>query len=321
MSTVASSTETTLRLGTRGSMLARMQSQMMADALEKRHKGLKVELIICKTTGDKIQDRPLHEAGGKGLFTKELEEALLANSVDFAVHSFKDVPVTMPLVSQDNLVIAAVPQREDPRDVLASSKAKTIAELPQGAKVGTGSLRRKCQLLALRPDLKVELIRGNIDTRVRKLREGQYDAVILAFAGLKRSGLFVDTDMNPVPTEEMIPAAAQGALAIQCRRSDEQTRKLLGVLNDPVTHQCVDLERDLVLALNGDCHSPIAALATISGKMIDLRVAVGARDGGLPVIRAQAQSEFSEPKKALDEVMKSLKAQHVHDLLAGKKIS
>src|SRR5262249_52780625 len=155
-----------------GSLLARMQSQIIADALAKLHPDLKVELVICKTTGDKIQDRPLNQAGGKGLFTKELEEALLAKTVDFAVHSLKDVPVTMPLVDQSELVIAAVPPREDVRDVLASAKAKAIAELPPGARVGTGSLRRRCQILALRNDLKVELIRGNIDTRVRKMREG-----------------------------------------------------------------------------------------------------------------------------------------------------
>jgi hydroxymethylbilane synthase len=313
---VATSTHT-LRLGTRGSMLARVQSQMMADAIEKRHPGLKVELIICKTTGDKIQDRPLHEAGGKGLFTKELEEALLAKTVDFAVHSFKDVPVTMPLVYQSELIIAAVPPREDPRDVLACAKSRSIRDLPQGAKVGTGSLRRRCQILALRSDLNVELIRGNIDTRVRKLREGQYDAVILALAGLKRSGMFDGTDMNPVPVEDMLPAAAQGALAIQCRRDDGRTRELLSVLNDPIAHECVSLERSLVQALNGDCHSPIAALATIHGKTIRLQAAVGARGGELPVIRAQAEGNPGDAKRVLDTVMKSLESQRVRELLAG----
>lgn len=309
--------ETTIRLGTRGSMLARMQSQMMADALEKHHKHLKVELIICKTTGDKVQDRPLHEVGGKGLFTKELEEALLANAVDFAVHSFKDVPVTMPLVDQADLIIAAVPQREDPRDVLASGKARSIRDLPQGAKVGTGSLRRKCQLLALRPDLNVELIRGNIDTRVRKLHEGQYDAVILALAGLKRSGLYNDTDMNAIPAEEMLPSAAQGALAIQCRKNDQRTREILEAIDDAKSHQCVDLERAVVLALNGDCHSPIAALATLEGSQIHLRAAVGARGGELPVIRAEAVASAADANNALDAVMQSLEKQNVRQLLAG----
>lgn len=313
---VANSTST-LRLGTRGSMLARMQSQMMADAMEKRHKNLKVELIICKTTGDRIQDKPLHEAGGKGLFTKELEEALLARTVDFAVHSFKDVPVTMPLVDVSQLVIAAVPKREDVRDVLASSSSKSLAELPAGAKVGTGSLRRRCQIVAQRPDLNVELIRGNIDTRLRKLREKQYDAVILAMAGLKRSGMFIDSEMQPIPIEQMLPAAAQGALAIQCRRDDEQTMQLLSAIDDPPSHACVTLERSLVQALNGDCHSPIAALATIGGKTIRLRAAVGARGGQLPVIHAEASSDLAEPQRALDEVLRSLEKQSVRALLGS----
>src|SRR4051812_11250569 len=201
-----------LRLGARGSMLSRMQSQRVADALEKRHPGLEIELVLCKTTGDVIVDKPLHDAGGKGLFTKELEQALLAGEVDLAVHSYKDVPVTMPLVegSQERLVIAAVPKREDPRDVLVSSKAKRLGELPQGARVGTGSLRRGSQIRTLRPDLQIELIRGNIDTRLRKLRAGQFDAIILAYAGLKRTALFDDQDMSVIEPDEMLPAAGQG---------------------------------------------------------------------------------------------------------------
>src|SRR5687768_18563534 len=167
----------TLRLGTRGSLLARTQSMLVADALERAHLGLKIEMHIVKTTGDQITDRPLHEAGGKGLFTKELEQALLAGEIDFAVHSYKDVPVTMPLVDQADLVIAAVPTREDPRDVLVSRKAKRLADLPPGARVGTGSLRRACQIVHARPDVVIEPVRGNIDTRLRKLTEGHYDAI------------------------------------------------------------------------------------------------------------------------------------------------
>jgi hydroxymethylbilane synthase len=288
---------------------------MVADALEKHHPQLKVELIICKTTGDKIQDKPLHDAGGKGLFTKELEEALLAETVDFAVHSFKDVPVTMPLVEQSNLIIAAVPQREDPRDVLVSRKAKAIDELPKGARVGTSSLRRRCQLLALRPDLKIELLRGNIDTRIRKLREGHADATILALAGLRRSGLLDDADLFPIAPEQMLPAPAQGAMAIQCRKSDPSTVRLISVLNEPETHQCVTLERSLVQALNGDCHSPIAALATVENNCIRLRAAIGGRAGEPPVLRAEATVSFAEPKRALDAVLESLEKQGVRKLL------
>src|SRR4051812_27983929 len=179
------STTQVLRLGARGSMLSRMQSQSVADALEKQHPGLQVELVLIKTTGDRITDRPLHDVGGKGLFTKEIEQALLAREIDLAVHSFKDVPVTMPLVDQSDLIIAAVPEREDPRDVLIAPTARRIAELPEGAKVGTGSPRRRCQLLAARADLRVEPIRGNVDTRLRKLRDGDYDAILLALAGLR----------------------------------------------------------------------------------------------------------------------------------------
>ncbi len=283
-----------LRLGTRGSMLAQAQSRMIAEQIQRQHPHLKVELVICKTTGDKIQDRPLHDAGGKGLFTKEIEEALLSRTVDFAVHSFKDVPVTMPLVDSSKLIIAAVPKREDARDCLVSLKAKSIRELPQGAKVGTSSLRRRCQLLNLRPDLNIQMIRGNIDTRVRKLREGEFDAVILAAAGLKRGGILDLTFMHLIPLDQMLPAAAQGALAIQCRRDDEQTQAILSSLNDPETHECVLIERAVVQALNGDCHSPIAVLAANAGETFTLRASIGARGGELPVIQAESTSTFAE---------------------------
>src|SRR6185436_524048 len=206
-----SETTHTLRLGTRGSVLARTQSQLIASELEKRHKGLAVELVIIKTTADGILDKPLSDIGGKGLFTKEIEQALLANEVDFAVHSFKDVPVTQPLVDQADLIVAAVPEREDPRDVLVTTDAKKLDDLPQGAVVGTSSARRKCQLLARRPDLKIEMLRGNIDTRLKKLHEGEYAAIILAAAGLRRTGSFNESEMVMLDPEEMLPAPGQGA--------------------------------------------------------------------------------------------------------------
>jgi hydroxymethylbilane synthase len=277
-----------LRLGARGSMLSRMQSQSVADALEKQHPGLQVELVLIKTTGDRILDRALHESGGKGLFTKEIEQALLRNEIDLAVHSYKDVPVTMPLVDQADLVIAATPPREDPRDVLISPKAKSIADLPPNARIGTGSLRRQCQLLAQRPDLRIELIRGNIDTRLKKLRAGEFDAILLAYAGLRRTALFDTNDMTPLEPDVLLPAAGQGALALQCRRSDSRTRDLLAPLHHPDTATCVDLERKLVRALNGDCHSPIAALATLTDNTITLQAAVGKAGGHPPVLRATA---------------------------------
>jgi hydroxymethylbilane synthase len=183
--------------------------------------------------------------------------------------------------------------------------------------VGTGSLRRRCQILAIRQDLHVELIRGNIDTRLRKQRQGEYDAVILAMAGLKRAGLYDQTDMTPLPLEQMLPAAAQAALAIQCRADDEPTRQLLSVLDDPDSRLCVELERAVVGALGGDCHSPIAALASVQERTIHLAAAVGARDGQLPVIRAQAQAGIDTPELAVQQVLQSLRQQGAADLLAG----
>lgn len=304
-----------LRLGARGSMLSKMQSQTVADAIEKQHPQVKVELVLIKTSGDRITDRPLYAEGGKGLFTREIERALLANEIDFAVHSYKDVPVTMPLVEQSNLVIAAVPPREDPRDVLVSTKAKQIAELPQNAKVGTGSLRRRCQLLALRPDLQIELIRGNIDTRLRKLRAGDFDAILLAYAGLRRSALFDGQDMTAIELSDLLPAAGQGALAIQCRRDDATTRELLSTLHSSDDALCVDLERALVKALEGNCHSPIAALASLKEETLELSAAVGAHNGDPPVLRAAAQGAKNNSDAVLRSVLSSLETQGVRKIL------
>ncbi|HWB54877.1 MAG TPA: hydroxymethylbilane synthase [Tepidisphaeraceae bacterium] len=300
-----SSSQLTLRLGTRGSRLATMQSQLIADALMQAHPGLKVQTLLIQTTGDRVQGQPLNEIGGKGLFTKELEQALLANKIDFAVHSFKDVPITMPLIDVSDLVIAATPAREDVRDVLVG--AARIGDLAKGSRVGTGSLRRRCQLLDQRPDLDVQMIRGNVDTRLRKQREGQIDAVILALAGLKRSHLYDESQMTPIGLEQMLPAAGQGALAIQCRRADSAIQQVLGVLNDPATAACVDLEREVVRQLNGDCHSPIAALATTTAQELHLRVAVGQRDGSPPVKRAEARG--LDASSVLAQVMQQLSSQ------------
>jgi hydroxymethylbilane synthase len=306
-----------LRLGTRGSFLARTQSMLVAHMLERAHPGVRVEISIIKTSGDVITDRPLHELGGKGLFTREIEQALLAGQIDFAVHSFKDVPVTMPLVEQSDLMIAAVPPREDPRDVLISRKAKRIDDLPVGARVGTGSLRRTCQLLQLRRDLVVEPVRGNIDTRLRKLNEGQFDAIVLALAGLKRTELFDPHTMQPLDVDLVLPAAGQGALALQCRRSDARTGRLLSALNDESAAMCVEAERRLVRALDGDCHSPIAVLATIHSGSVTIRAAVGARGGKPPVLRAQGRSSRDDTEPAVAAVFQSLLQQGAPALLAG----
>jgi hydroxymethylbilane synthase len=280
-----------LRLGTRGSLLARMQSELIANQIRALSPGLAVETVIVKTTGDRIQDKQLHEVGGKGLFTKELEQALLAGEIDFAVHSYKDVPVTMPLVDVSALVIAGVPRREDPRDVLVTRDGvPTITDLPRGARIGTGSLRRRCQVLSIRPDLQVTPIRGNIDTRLRKLRDGELDAVILAAAGLHRAELFDAAVMMPVEVDQMIPSPGQGALALQCRSADTATAAILQLLNDRQTMMCVDLERQLVQLLQADCHSPLGIHARIAGETIQLAASVGGYAGIPPVITATVQS-------------------------------
>ncbi len=286
----------TLRLGTRGSLLARTQSQLIASAIEKLNAGVTVELVIIKTTGDAVQDRPLHDIGGKGLFTKELELALLRNEIDLAVHSFKDVPVTLPLVDTTELVIAAVPEREDARDVLITrgDSPVALADLQPGARVGTGSLRRQCQLLDQRPDVVIEPIRGNIDTRLGKLNDGVYDAIVLAMAGLKRVGLFDSACMAPLDPTQLTPSAGQGALALQTRQIDAPTRELLQALHDPIVARCVGLEREVVRLLDGDCHSPIAAFAVQNGDSVSMRIAIGTAGGGLPVVRAVADAPASE---------------------------
>jgi hydroxymethylbilane synthase len=291
-----------LRLGTRGSLLARKQSQLIADALMQKVPGLMVQLEIISTSGDRVTDRPLYDIGGKGLFTKEIEQALLDNRIDFAVHSFKDVPITMPLVDTSELVIAAVPPREDVHDVLIG--APSIRDLPSKARVGTSSLRRKCQLLAHRPDLQILPIRGNIDTRLRKLASKEFDAIILALAGLRRADLFDAATMNPIPVDQMLPAAGQGALALQCRKNDKTTQSALSVLMDPTTLECVDIERQIVLQLNGNCHSPIAALAQREEAGFYLRIAIGQRDGTLPIQFASARHEDS--RNVVQEALKNL---------------
>jgi hydroxymethylbilane synthase len=309
---MSSSKPITLRLGTRGSLLATAQSRLIADELMRLVPNVRVETVLIRTSGDKFQDRSLADEGGKGLFVKELEEALLEKRIDFAVHSFKDVPVTMPLVDQSDLLIAAVPVREDVRDV-AVMRNPAGGPTPPGAIVGTSSLRRRCQILELIPDARIELLRGNIDTRIAKLRQGRYDIILLAAAGLKRAALFDPAFMQFLDAAKFLPAPAQGALAVQCRRSDAPTQTILSVLNHGPTALCVEAERALVRELNGDCHSPIAALASLSGSsdhpMLTLAAAVGCRDGQPPVSRAQASGAASEMPHIVSKVHSSLKIQ------------
>ena len=282
---------TTIRLGTRGSPLAVAQSTQVADRL--RACGHAVELHTIRTTGDRIQDRPLADAGGKGLFTKEIELALIGGQIDLAVHSYKDVPVTMPLVDESGLTIAAVPARADVRDAVVCRGG--LDGLAHGARVGTGSLRRRCQLLAVRPDLDVVGLRGNVGTRLGRWRDGSLDAVVLATAGLVRAGLFDDTCMTCLPADVMVPAAGQGALALQCRADDAATIAAVSALDDPATRTAVDAERSVVALLGADCHSPVGVYAEAVGDgRWRVTWAVGAAGGGLPVTRGSAVGRADE---------------------------
>jgi hydroxymethylbilane synthase len=226
------------------------------------------------TSGDRIHDRPLAEVGGKGLFVKEIEEALLDGRADFAVHSIKDVPGLLPA----GLTIACVPTREDPRDVLVAPAHGTLAALPAGARVGTSSLRRMAQLVAMRPDLRVAPIRGNVDTRLRKLDAGEFDAIVLARAGLVRLGL-AGRATEVLSTDISLPAVGQGALGIECREGDENVQSRLAPLHDVETATCVAAERGVLIALGGDCRTPLGAFAERRGDAIRLRAFVANADG------------------------------------------
>ncbi len=262
-----------IRLGTRGSQLALWQANHIKEKLEERY-GMEVEIIKIKTQGDKILDVALAKIGGKGLFVKELEEALLAKKIDFAVHSMKDVPIHLP----EGLHITAITKREDPRDVFISKNFNSLSELPLGARVGTSSLRRQCQLLALRNDLKVEVLRGNVETRIRKMLDGQYDAVILAYAGVKRLGL-TEYVREVISDELSLPAIGQGALGIECRMDDKEINEILNVLNDEDTSLCIRAERAFLRVLEGGCQVPIGAYAKINDNNLVIKGLVGSLDG------------------------------------------
>jgi len=265
----------TLTFATRPSALARWQTQWVARALESAYPGLTCREEVITTRGDKVLDKPLPEIGGKGLFTQELEAALLSGRVDAAVHSLKDLPTEMPA----GLTVGAVPPRAEVRDALVSARGYTLETLPEGAVVGTSSLRRAAQLLAVRPDLQIRPLRGNVDTRVRKALAGQYDAVVLAGAGLVRLGL-TEHISQWLPLEVMLPAPGQGALAVQCRADDEATLSLLAAIDDPATRAAVEAERAFLSALGGGCAVPVAAYAEpLPGGTMRLRGFVGSPTG------------------------------------------
>jgi hydroxymethylbilane synthase len=266
-----------LRLGTRGSKLALAQTGLVRDALAAVVPALAapgaIEIAAIRTTGDAIQDRPLAEAGGKGLFVKEIEEALLAGRIDAAVHSMKDMPTVQPA----GLAIAAFLPREDVRDVLIATSAQRIADLKRGAIVGTSALRRKAQLLHLRPDLEIVNFRGNVDTRLAKLKAGQADATVLALAGLKRLGLVTGT---PVPEEEILPAVGQGAVCIECRADDARAQGWLAAIDHAPTATCVAAEHAMLALLDGSCRTPIAGHAVLEASgALHLRGLIAKPDG------------------------------------------
>lgn len=264
---------TQLRLGTRGSPLALAQARKVAAAIEtaQRWPADYVQIVPIKTSGDRIQDRPLAEVGGKGLWTKELDQALLAGEVDFCVHSMKDVESERP----ESIHIAALRPRGDYRDRLIG--AATIAELRQGARVGTSSPRRAAQLLHLRPDLEIVPLRGNVETRLRKLEAGEVDATLLASAGLKRLGL--EQVGTAIPVEQLLPAPAQGALGMECRTDDNRTQSVLTTVNNQITYSAIMGERAFTRALGASCHSPVAALALLDDGELRMRAQLYSEDG------------------------------------------
>ncbi len=295
----------TLTIGSRGSHLALWQAQHVAGLLERN--GVASEITVIKTTGDHLQTASLTQAGGKGLFTKEIEEALLAGTIDLAVHSLKDLPTENP----PGLQIAAIPQREDPRDALVG---RSLAELRPGSRVGTSSGRRAAQLRVLRSDLVIEPVRGNVDTRLRKLHEGQFDAILLAAAGLRRLGFEREiTDL--LEPDQMCPAAGQGALAIQTR-AEEDVRQWTEPLNHLPSYQAVICERVALAALGGGCQLPVGAFAFLTGGKLRLTAVVVAPDGSR-VLRSVAEGDPQDTLGLGTRVGEDLLARGAADVLAA----
>jgi hydroxymethylbilane synthase len=263
-----------VRVATRRSPLAMWQAEHVAEALARTHPGLTVEILGMSTRGDKLLDAPLAKVGGKGLFVKELEQGMLEGSADIAVHSMKDVPVDLP----EGLHLPVIMEREDPRDAFVSNDFGGVDDLPDGGRVGTSSLRRQCQLAARRPDLVIGPLRGNVNTRLAKLDAGDYDAVILAAAGLLRLGLD-ERIRSRLSTEESLPAIGQGAVGIECRTDDARINDLIAPLNHPETADRVRAERAMNQRLNGGCQVPVAGHAVVEGDELAMRGLVGTPDG------------------------------------------
>ena len=296
-------TRSSLVIGARGSRLAVWQAEWVQARLKELAPGLTVTLQRIKTSGDKILDVPLAAIGGKGLFVKEIEEALLREEIDLAVHSMKDVPTILP----DGLSILCVPAREDPRDVLVSRDSCSLDQLPKGSRIGTSSLRRQAQLLHYRPDLHIELLRGNLDTRLRKLHNGEYDAIVLAAAGLMRMG-WSNKVTEYLPPEVSLPAIGQGALGLEGRRHDRFVETLVEKLEHRPTRTAVMAERALLKRLEGGCQVPIAAHATVKGDTLIMAGLIASVDGQR-VIRDTIQGPASEAQSLGSQLAEKLLAQ------------
>lgn len=299
-----------LRIATRKSPLALWQAQHVGDRLRDVHVGLEVELVPMSTQGDKLLDAPLAKVGGKGLFIKELEQALLDGRADIAVHSLKDVPVEIPA----GLALPVFLDRADPRDGLVCNTHDSLAALPTGAQVATSSLRRKCQLLALRPDLDVVTVRGSLHTRLAKLDDGDFDALILAVAGLQRLGMG-ERVREVLEPEVILPAVGQGVLSVECRAGDTHVESLIAVLNDPDSAARVAAERAMNHTLGGGCQVPIAGFAEIIGSQLRLRALV-ASDDGRRVLRAEGHAPRDRGAELGRSVAEDLLSQGAGAILA-----
>jgi hydroxymethylbilane synthase len=299
-----------VRIGSRGSMLALAQSTWVKQQIASHYPDLQVEMSIIKTSGDRFIDRPIAAVGGKGVFTKEIEDALLHQTIDIAVHSMKDLPTELP----DGLAIVAVPVREDARDVLVTKRGLKLADLPRGARLATGSLRRQAQLLRHRGDLVITPIRGNVDTRLRKLEDGEADGLIMAAAGLKRIGR-ADRIGEYLPDEICVSAVAQGALAIEAR-ADGALRELLGFLHDSVAEAETVAERALLRRLSGGCHVPIGARARAAGEVLTM-IAIVVSPDGTTFCKAKLTGDTSEAGKLGEHLAEELLKQGADKILAA----
>ena len=290
-----------LVVGTRGSNLALVQTNWVVDQLKKENPGVEFEVKIIKTKGDLIKDLPLDKIGDKGLFVKEIEKSLLDKEIDMAVHSMKDMPSYLP----EGLKFAHSPRREDPRDALIFREGyKTLEDLPQGAKIGTGSKRRKYQLLKHRPDLEIVPIRGNIETRIKKIETENLDGVVLAASGLRRAGLEEKIDYY-IPTDIMLPAPAQGILALEIREDDKETEKIIDSIKDNITKVQIDAERGFLIGVNGSCHIPMGAYCEVDGEKITLTGLYGDGDGKKIVIQSK-EGTLADAQKIGYELAKSV---------------